>query len=69
VSSEPEDSWFIAFVVILLLVGFVVGGAAFGILERSSFPTHYANGYCSALGGSRLTDEACDINGEVVLVK
>ncbi len=55
--------------ILLAFVVLVIGVAAGSLWERESFPTHYSSGYCAALEGVRLNDEACDVKGKVVMVK
>jgi hypothetical protein len=57
--------------------GFLVFCVGVGILFTALFtlamtdltrPTTYSEGYCAALGGTRLTDEECNVDGKVVTV-
>jgi hypothetical protein len=49
---------------VFLYVGLVTGASWVGAQE----PTHYSEGYCAALNGVRLSDEACNVDGLVVPV-
>lgn len=51
--------------VMLIAIGIMIGGS----LESNTGPTKYADGYCAALGGERLNDETCNVNGKVVEVR
>lgn len=50
---------------LMLIAGVVTGMTLVGVQQ----PSYYANGYCAALGGERLTDETCNIDGAVVAVE
>lgn len=52
-------------VFMLVMFGFAVGGG----LQAAALPTLYAEGYCTALGGVRVSDEVCDVGGNVVAVQ
>lgn len=52
-------------VFMLVMGGFAMGGA----LQAAALPTLYADGYCTALGGVRASDEVCDVGGNVVAVQ
>lgn len=55
---------------VVIVVGlFVIGFSCGAAVQSAIFPTYYANGYCTALGGERLTDETCNVDGKVVQVK
>ncbi len=40
-----------------------------GAITSATYPYHYANGYCAALGGERLNDETCNVDGKVVVIQ
>ena len=47
-----------------LYAGIVIG---MGLLQMQE-ATRYSEGYCAALNGVRLSDEACNVSGSVVPV-
>ena len=52
-----------------ILTGTFLGllfGALFGFIIMGG---NYDNGYCNALGGSRISAGICNVNGKVVEVK
>jgi hypothetical protein len=55
-------------VIIGIMMLWVAGVIGFSVHDMRT-PTYYADGYCAALGGVRLTDETCNVNGLVVEVK
>lgn len=63
-----SDTWLAMFCV-SVITAFGLGMWAVGSTLEAQIPTHYSNGYCAALEGVRLSDEACDVNGKVVMVK
>lgn len=66
--SEPKDfpkSLTVIITVVIFCIGVLVGST--GEVVRQ--PTHYANGYCAALGGVAINDELCNVNGHVEDVK
>jgi hypothetical protein len=38
------------------------------VVGQSANDFGYAQGYCIALGGNRITDDVCDVNGKTVVV-
>jgi hypothetical protein len=52
-------------IVASMVVGILVGCACtFAIMQNN-----YDNGYCEALGGTRINTSICNVNGKVVEVK
>lgn len=62
--KDYEIVAYIGCAVLALAAGLVLG---LGPLSEKS--SSYANGYCTALGGVRLTDETCNVDGAVVGIK
>lgn len=52
----------ITLVVMAAITGIVAGSALVG----EQIPQQYAEGYCTALEGTRLNDETCNVDGKVV---
>ena len=63
-NSEYAGLYFL-FGAMLLAVGISIGSAA----QSARNPEFYADGYCAALGGVRVTDEVCNVDGRIVEVK
>lgn len=63
-----KDGFEIAFAVIIALFVMAIGIMIGGSLESNTGPTKYANGYCTALGGERINDETCNVDGKVVVI-
>lgn len=57
--------WYILAVCFAFYAGIIIGANLMQMRE----PTYYSEGYCVALGGVRLTDEACNVSGQIVEVK
>ena len=63
-----KDGFEVAFAVIIALFVMAIGIMIGGSLESATGPTKYADGYCAALGGERLNDETCNVDGKVVVI-
>jgi hypothetical protein len=57
--SENAKDGFIAFIIALALI--VVVGMALVAREQM-----WTDGYCAALGGERITQYACEVEGKVI---
>mgnify|MGYP003591931073 CR=1 FL=1 len=74
--TDNNQSYFKAFVafmawgflvVCVLFFSWATGFITAAAMEANN-PSHYADGYCAALNGTRLNDESCNVNGKVVPV-
>ena len=62
--SESNILVFTGIAMILLLVI----SATFTITQAVNTPHDYARGYCTALGGTVLNNETCDVDGKVIVI-
>jgi hypothetical protein len=66
-ASNDEAGW--GWVVFLLLIGaFTVALLTSVITAAVHGPFSYSTGFCTALDGTRLNNETCDVGGKVVTV-
>ena len=63
-----KDNWWTVPAALAVVGVFALGITIGGALESTKRPTNYANGYCAALGGERLNDETCNVDGKVVVI-
>lgn len=63
--EDYEIVGYICIGILTFMAGLVTGIAFVGLQQ----PTQYTSGYCAAIGGERLTDETCNVNGAVVEVQ
>lgn len=66
-TTSNGESWVMS-IFLLFCMMFVAASVSSAITASVHGPFSYSTGYCTALNGTRLNNETCDVDGKVVTV-